>query len=68
LATLYDTKFSTAEDYREFTVNCLALWGNTWEYRLFNTMYMAHQTHAQTIKKLHEQAMALLDEANRINN
>jgi hypothetical protein len=68
LATLYDTTFSTAEDYQKFTVNCLALWGNTMEYKYFDAMYMAHQTHACTIKKLCEQAMALLEEANRINN
>jgi hypothetical protein len=31
-------------------------------------MYMAHQNYAHTIKKLHKQAMALLEEANRIND
>jgi Chromo (CHRromatin Organisation MOdifier) domain len=42
LAMLYNTTFPTAEDYQEFTVNHLALWGNTLEYRYFDTMYMAH--------------------------
>jgi hypothetical protein len=68
LAMLYDITFPTAEEYHEFTVNCLALWGNTLEYKHFNAMYMAHQNYAHTIKKLHEQAMALLEEANKIND
>jgi hypothetical protein len=40
LATLYDTTFPTLEDYREFTVNCLVMWGNTMEYKLFDTLYV----------------------------
>jgi hypothetical protein len=64
---LYDTTFSSLEEYREFTVNCLVLWGNTMEYKLFDTLYVNHQNHTRTIKKLQEQATALLEEANRIN-
>jgi hypothetical protein len=67
LATLYDTTFPTLEDYCEFTVNCLVMWGNTMEYKLFDTLHVNHQNHTCTIKKLQEQAMALLEEANRIN-
>jgi hypothetical protein len=43
------------------------MWGNTLDYKLFNTLYMTHQYHSHTIKKLQEQAMALLEEANKIN-
>jgi hypothetical protein len=43
------------------------MWGNTLDYKLFNTLYMTHQYHSHTIKKLREQAMALLEEANKIN-
>jgi hypothetical protein len=67
LTTLYDTTFSTLEDYCKFTVNRLVLWGNTMEYKLFDALYISHQNHTRTIKKLQEQAMALLEEANRIN-
>jgi hypothetical protein len=43
------------------------MWGNTLDYKLFNTLYMTHRHHSCTIKKLREQAMALLEEANKIN-
>jgi hypothetical protein len=42
LTTLYDTTFPTLKDYREFTVNRLVLWGNTMEYKLFDTLYVSH--------------------------
>jgi hypothetical protein len=67
LATLYDNTFPTQKEYREFTVNCLTMWGNTLDYKLFDTLYMTHQYHSCTIKRLREQAMALLEEANKIN-
>jgi hypothetical protein len=67
LATLYDNTFPTHEDYREFTGNCLTMWGNTLDYKLFDTLYLTHRYHACTIKNLREQAMALLGEANKIN-
>jgi hypothetical protein len=67
LATLYENTFSTAEEYREFTVNHLIMWGNTLDYKLFDTLYMTHQHNSCTVKKLSEQAMALLEEANKIN-
>jgi hypothetical protein len=57
LATLYNNTFPTHEEYREFTVNCLTMWGNTLDYKLFNTLYMTHQYHSRTIKRLREQAM-----------
>jgi hypothetical protein len=67
LATLYNNTFPTHEEYREFTVNHLTMWGNTLDYKLFNTLYMTHQYHSRTIKRLREQAMALLEKANKIN-
>jgi hypothetical protein len=42
LATLYDNTFPTHEEYREFTVNHLTMWGNTLDYKLFDTLYMTH--------------------------
>jgi hypothetical protein len=42
LATLYDNTFPTHKEYREFTVNCLTMWGNTLDYKLFDTLYMTH--------------------------
>jgi hypothetical protein len=67
LATLYDNTFPTHKEYREFAVNRLAMWGNTLDYKLFDTLYLTHRYHARTIKKLWEQAKALLEEANKIN-
>jgi hypothetical protein len=43
------------------------MWGNTLDYKIFDTLYMTHQHNSHTVKKLHEQAMVLLEEANRIN-
>jgi hypothetical protein len=42
LATLYDNTFPTHEEYREFAVNRLAMWGNTLDYKLFDTLYLTH--------------------------
>jgi hypothetical protein len=67
LATLYDNTFPTHEEYREFTVNRLTMWGNTLDYKLFDTLYLTHRYHSRTIKRLREQAMALLKEANKID-
>jgi hypothetical protein len=67
LATLYNNTFPTHEEYHKFTVNCLTMWGNTLDYKLFDTLYMTHRYHSRTIKKLWEQAMVLLEEANKIN-
>jgi hypothetical protein len=52
LATLYNNTFPTHEEYHEFTVNCLTMWGNTLDYKLFDTLYMTHQYHFHTIKRL----------------
>jgi hypothetical protein len=65
LATLYDNTFP--KEYHEFAVNHLAMWGNTLDYKLFDTLYLTHRYHTRTIKKLREQAKALLEEANKIN-
>jgi hypothetical protein len=43
------------------------MWGNMLDYKLFDTLYLTHQYHSHTIKKLREQAMALLEEANKID-
>jgi hypothetical protein len=67
LATLYDNTFPTHEEYREFTVNRLTMWGNTLDYKLFDTLYLTHRYHSRTIKRLWEQVMAFLEEANKIN-
>jgi hypothetical protein len=68
LVTLYDETFPSLEDYREFTVNRLVMWGNTMEYKLFDSLYVSHRNNVRTVKKLHKQAMALLEEANKIND
>jgi hypothetical protein len=67
LAALYDNTFPTHEEYHEFAVNRLAMWGNTLDYKLFDTLYLTHRYHARTIKNLREQAKALLEEADKIN-
>jgi FKBP-type peptidyl-prolyl cis-trans isomerase (trigger factor) len=43
------------------------MWGNTLDYKLFDTLYLTHRYHSRTVKKLREQAMALLEEANKID-
>jgi hypothetical protein len=67
LAMLYSVTFPTLEEYCEFTVNRLVLWGSTMEYKLFNTLYVNHQNNTCAIRKLWKQATALLEEANEIN-
>jgi hypothetical protein len=42
LAIQYDNTFPTHEEYREFAANCFAKWGNTLDYKLFNTLYLTH--------------------------
>jgi hypothetical protein len=42
LATQYDNTFPTHEEYREFAANRLAQWGNTLDYKLFDTLYLTH--------------------------
>jgi hypothetical protein len=67
LATQYDNTFPTHEEYHEFAANRLAKWGNTLDYKLFDTLYLTHRYHVRTIKNLREQAQALLVEADKIN-
>jgi hypothetical protein len=67
LASLYDNTFPTHEEYREFAANRLTKWGNTLDYKLFDTLYLTHRYHARTIKNLWEQARLLLEEADKIN-
>jgi hypothetical protein len=43
LTALYDNIFPSLEDYREYTVNRLLMWGNTMEYKLFNSLYVNHR-------------------------
>jgi hypothetical protein len=52
LASLYDNTFPTHEEYHEFAANRLAKWGNTLDYKLFDTLYLTHRYHARTIKNL----------------
>jgi hypothetical protein len=52
LATLYDNTFPTLKDYQEFTVNHLVMWGNTLDYKLFDSLYVSHRNNTHTIKKL----------------
>jgi hypothetical protein len=42
LAALYDNTFPTHEEYHEFAANCLTKWGNTLDYKLFDTLYLTH--------------------------
>jgi hypothetical protein len=67
LASLYDNTFPIHEEYREFAANHLAKWGNTLDYKLFDTLYLTHRYHTRTIKNLREQARLLLEEADKIN-
>jgi hypothetical protein len=67
LATQYNNTFPTHEEYREFAANRLAEWGNTLDYKLFDMLYLTHRYHVRTIKNLREQAKALLEEADKIN-
>jgi hypothetical protein len=67
LASLYDNTFPTHEEYREFAARHLTKWGNTLDYKLFDTLYLTHRYHTRTIKNLREQARLLLEEADKIN-
>jgi hypothetical protein len=67
LASLYDNTFPTHKEYCEFAASHLAKWGNTLDYKLFDTLYLTHQYHVCTIKNLREQAKLLLEEADKIN-
>jgi hypothetical protein len=67
LASLYNNIFPTHKEYREFAANRLTQWGNTLDYKLFDTLYLTHRYHVCTIKNLREQAQALLVEADKIN-
>ena len=49
--------------YWAFTKNKLRPWENTLEYKHFDTMYTNHWSLVNTIRKLHQQAQALLEEA-----
>jgi hypothetical protein len=44
------------------------MWGNTMNYKLFDSLYVNHRNNICTVKRLQEQAMALLEEANKIND
>ena len=63
IATLYDKVFADAMSYQAFTENKLRPWENALEYKHFDTMYTNHQSLVNTIKKLWQQAQALLEEA-----
>ena len=63
ITTLYDEVFVNAMSYQAFTENKLRPWENTLEYKHFDTMYTNHRSLVNTIRKLHQQAQALLEEA-----
>ena len=63
ITTLYDEVFINAMSYRAFTENKLRPWENALEYKHFDTMYTNHQSLVNTIRKLHQQAQTLLEEA-----
>ena len=63
ITTLYDKVFIDAMSYRAFTENKLRPWENALEYKHFDTMYTNHQSLSNTIRKLRQQAQALLEEA-----
>ena len=63
ITTLYDEVFVNAMSYQAFTENKLRPWENALEYKHFNTIYTNHQSLVNTIKKLCQQAQALLEEA-----
>ena len=63
IATLYDKVFVDAMSYRAFTENKLRPGENTLEYKYFDTMYTNYQSLVNTIRKLCQQAQALLEEA-----
>jgi hypothetical protein len=52
IATQYDNIFPTHEEYCEFAANRLAKWGNTLDYKLFDTLYLTHRYHVCTVKNL----------------
>ena len=64
ITTLHDEIFTDAMSYRAFTENKLRPWENALEYKHFNTMYTNHRSLSNTIRKLRQQAQALLEEAN----
>ena len=63
ITTLYNKVFIDAISYRAFTENKLRPWENTLEYKHFDTMYTNHRSLVNTIRKLHQQAQLLLEEA-----
>ena len=66
IATLYNEVFVDSMSYRAFTENKLRPWENALEYKHFDTMYMNHRSLVNTIKKLHQQAQTLLEEADML--
>ena len=63
ITTLYDEVFVDAMSYRAFTENKLRPWENALEYKHFDTLYTNHRSIVNTIRKLRQQAQALLEEA-----
>ena len=63
ITTLYDEVSMDSMSYWAFTENKLRPWGNALEYKHFDTMCTNHRSLVNTIKKLCQQAQALLEEA-----
>ena len=63
ITTLYNKVFVNAIFCWAFTENKLRPWENTLEYKHFDTMYTNHWSLVNTIRKLHQQAQLLPEEA-----
>ena len=63
ITTLYNKVFVDAMSYQAFAKNKLRPLENALEYKHFDTMYTNHQSLVNTIRKLRQQAQALLEEA-----
>ena len=64
ITTLHDKVFVDAMSYRAFTKNKLRPWEKALKHKHFNMMYTNHWSLFNTMRKLCQQAQALLKEAN----
>lgn len=63
LIQIYDDVFSSPSQYQNFTEVKLAPWRNTRDFKYFDILYKHHRYTSNTIKKLRQQAVDLLNEA-----
>ena len=64
----YDETFVSQTQYKEFLHDKLSSWNDTFECRLFDSLYVNHRNTTNTIKDLRKQAMILLEGANRLQD